>query len=32
MKPNVSVIAHATFGILTPYQDEFNDAIKSLKD
>jgi len=32
VKPNVSVIAHAVFGILTPFQDEFNDAIKSLKD
>ena len=32
MKPNVSVIAHATFGILKPYQDDFNDAVKSLKE
>ena len=28
----MSVIAHAVFGIMSPFQDEYNDAIKGLKD
>ena len=32
VKPLISVIAHAIFGILAPFQDEYNDAVKSLKD
>lgn len=32
ISPLVSMAAHATFGILTPYQDEYNDAVKQLKE
>ena len=32
VKPGVSLIAHAMFGIMTPFQDEYNDAMKSLKE
>ena len=32
MKPNVTMITSATFGCFAPFQDEFNEAIKVLKE
>ena len=32
VRPNVQVIADALFGLSQPYQDEFNDSLKALKD
>jgi len=32
ISPNIACIAHATFGFMMPFQDEYNDAFKSLKE